>query len=422
MALLKTVLNNVLENTRPNNEEQIKIRKTAVVFAENLKKRLIIKRISADVFLGGSIAKGTIVKKDKYDIDIFVRFSPAYKNKNLSKMLKKFLPGKAQKVHGSRDYFQIKQGNITLEIVPVIRIAKPTEALNVTDLSYFHVNYVLEKIKKNKNIRDEIILAKSFCQANNCYGAESYVKGFSGYSLELLICYYQTLEKFLKAITKDYKAKLIIDDKKFYKKNNVLKELNESKLQSPIILIDPTFKQRNALAGLSLQTFNKFKTTAKEFLKNPSSDFFIKKNIFNEFKMKNENNPIKIIKIKTNKQVGDISGTKSKKFHDFFINQLRKEFVILDSEFEYKDEINEAFSYIVINKKKEESLKGPPIKDLKNYNRFIKVNKNIFEKNGFVYKTISHDLTLKEFIKYFKKNYKKIIKSMSIKKLDLLGQ
>ena len=55
-------------------------------------------------------------------------------------------------------------------------------------------------------------------------------------------------------------------------------DLNSAKLNSPIILVDPTYKQRNALAALSDETFEKFKSACKKFLKNPSlKSFEIKK-------------------------------------------------------------------------------------------------------------------------------------------------
>ena len=121
--------------------------------------------------------------------------------------------------------------------------------------------------------------------------------------------------------------KKIIDDKKFYKKTNAMKELNESKLNSPIILIDPTYKQRNASAGLSNEALLKFKKVAIEFLKKPSNEFFKKKNLKNELKSKFKEK-LKIIKIKTNKQIGDISGTKGRKFYDYLTHQIKKEFIL----------------------------------------------------------------------------------------------
>jgi tRNA nucleotidyltransferase (CCA-adding enzyme) len=160
--------------------------------------------IKADVFVGGSLAKGTLVRKEVYDseerkssasqtfskkvydVDIFVRFDgEKYKDDEISGILGKALSvGKGvKKIHGSRDYYQKIVEGIVIEIIPVLKIKKPEDAENVMDLSYFHVNYLLKKIKKKKKLVDEIILAKSFCHAHNCYGAESYIRGFSGYSL-----------------------------------------------------------------------------------------------------------------------------------------------------------------------------------------------------------------------------------------------
>jgi len=119
--------------------------------------------------------------------------------------------------------------------------------------------------------------------------------------------------------------KIIIDDSKFYKKNRALVELNESKLISPIILIDPTFKERNALSSLSEETFSKFRKTCELFLDNPNNEFFRKKNILEGFK---DFKSLRIVSVITNKQKGDISGTKSKKFFGFFIYQLKREFVV----------------------------------------------------------------------------------------------
>ena len=101
----------------------------------------------------------------------------------------------------------------------------------------------MKKKVKNKMLK-EIMLAKAFCHASKCYGAESYIQGFSGYSLELLIYYYKGFMKFAREIAKDNgKNKIIIDIERFYKnKNEIMININSSKLQSPIILVDPTFK------------------------------------------------------------------------------------------------------------------------------------------------------------------------------------
>ena len=119
-------------------------------------------------------------------------------------------------IHGSRDYLRIKiSPSFFIEVIPAIKIKNPKEAENITDLSYSHVNYIKRKIKSQK-ILDEIKLAKVFCYANHCYGAESYINGFSGYGLELLIYYYGSFLKFIKTVSK-IKEKTVLDIEKDYK-------------------------------------------------------------------------------------------------------------------------------------------------------------------------------------------------------------
>lgn len=397
-----------------------KINRIAKDFCLELRKNLKKRKISADVFIGGSLAKNTLVKTDdnQYDIDIFVRFSPKYEDKNISSMLEKVI-GKAEKIHGSRDYYQIKNDKIILEIIPVIKIKKPEDAINVTDLSYFHVNYVVRCTRKNKKLADEIKLAKAFAHACDCYGAESYIKGFSGYSLELLICHFGSFLKFVKYIAKmKIDDKLIIDDSKFYKKGkDVMIEMNESKIQSQIILVDPTFKERNALAGLSKETFLRFKEACKEFLKNPSLESFRKKSVFCGFKADKN---LKIVSVKTNKQKGDIAGTKSKKFYNFFVAEVKKEFNLGKNCFDYDNEKNIAYFYLSVDKKEKEFLRGPPVINVEGLTAFKKVHKNAFIKDNYAWINVSHNLGFEEFIKIFLKKYGDIVKEMSVKELRVV--
>ena len=415
------VLKQQIEIIKPSKETIKEINQTTKDFVTYLKKKLKSKNVSADVFIGGSLAKNTIVKKDKYDVDIFIRFHEKYasKEKEISKILGKALDKNVKRVHGSRDYYQETVGEIVMEIIPVLKIKKQQDAQNITDLSYFHVAYINKKVRKNKKLADEIILAKTFCHAQNCYGAESYIHGFSGYALELLICYYGSFLKFLKEVAKSNSDdKIVIDmDKKYKDKQEILMELNKSKLQGPMVLIDPTFKERNALAGLSHDTFEKFKNIAKKFIKNPNPDFFEKKDIRNKLEKKYKNKLL-ILDIKTNKQAGDISGTKSKKFFDFFNRKLKREFNIKLSEFDYNEKENIAYFYFVIDKKKDELVQGPPISAKKNLTGFRKAHKKIIIKKGFAYTKLKHDLSFDKWLNLFKKKDKKIIKEMDIKSIN----
>jgi tRNA nucleotidyltransferase (CCA-adding enzyme) len=419
MIKIKKILSKQLGISKPEREISEKINEISQNFIKQLNSKLRKKKISAEVFIGGSLAKGTLVKKSKYDVDIFVRFSDKYDEAGISKLLGKILGKKAKKIHGSRDYYQQTVDEIIMEIIPVFKIKKPEDAKNVMDLSYFHVNYVLKKAKQKKKISDEIILIKSFCYAQNCYGAEGYIKGFSGYALELLIAHYGSFEKFLQQVVKtNNNEKIIIDNLNYYKNKNILQELNESKLNSPIILIDPTYKQRNALAGLSDETFYKFKEVCKKFLKNPSSEFFIPKEIGIELNKKYKDK-LKVIKIRTKSQQGDIAGTKSKKFFDFFKYRVKKEFKIKLAEFDYNETRNIAAGYFVLDKKQDELVRGPFIFDKKNVARFKKIHKKTITKKGSLYVKVKHNLSFESWFKLFLNKEKKIIKQMNVKRIEL---
>src|SRR3989344_1697146 len=137
---------------------------------------LVPLRRHADVFVGGSYAKKTLVKSEAYDVDIFIRY-----RENLGDLLHVLAPALheicshhglvLERVHGSRDYFRISYNkNIVFEIIPVAAIRKPRDAENVTDLSYAHVAYIRRELRKNKKLVHEIGLAKLFCKAQRVYG------------------------------------------------------------------------------------------------------------------------------------------------------------------------------------------------------------------------------------------------------------
>ncbi len=415
------VLKKVLENVRPSKNEIKDIENSLKKFKSNINKNLKKHKIKAEVFVGGSFAKDTLIKKDVYDIDLFLRFDKKYKDKEISKITEKIIKKSdfkgVKKIHGSRDYFRVNiNKDLCFEVIPVLKINNPNKAENVTDLSYSHVKYINKKLK-SKQV-DDVRLAKAFCYANKCYGAESYIKGFSGYGLELLICKYKSFVKFLKEMTK-INEKEIIDIEKHYKnKKRVLLDLNESKLHSPIILIDPTYKRRNALAGLSKSTFKKFQDSTKKFLENPSLDFFKLDLIDFEKLKKNSKHDSVILEIKTIKQKGDIAGSKLLKFYNHLNLQISKYFEIKESEFEYLGE-KTAKCFFGVKKKKYILIKGPKTENKKHAKRFKRKHKKTITKKGRLYVKKKIEFGLKEFLKKWKKENKRQLKEMSIINLKI---
>ena len=438
---INSILTEVLEKVEPPKEELKVINENLEDFLEKVKKRIKVLKINAEVFVGGSFAKNTVIKKDYYDVDVFVSFDRKYKDSEISILTEKLLSSVkgVSVIHGSRDYFRVKVNSyFFIEIIPVTKVAKSSEARNITDLSYSHVKYINKKIK-SKKVLDEIKIAKAFCHANNCYGAESYINGFSGYGLELLVYYYGSFLKFIKAVStpKDVPSvkrdintegkmnkKIVIDIEKHYRnKSIVLMDLNSSKLQSPIVLIDPTHKQRNALAALSEETFEKFKKECKNFLKTPSIKAFEVEKIDLE-KIQKQAEKAKyefvLIETKTNKQEGDVAGSKLIKFYKHLNSEIEKFFDIKKKGFDYNAKKSARY-FFVVKKKKEISISGPSVNDKKNVSAFKRKHKNTFVKSKRIYAKEKINFSIENFIEGWKRKNKKKVREMYVKELKIIN-
>jgi len=426
MKKINQVLKEVLDKINPTREELNSIDKYLKDFASKLEKKLTVQKVSTEVFVGGSFAKKTLIKKGQYDIDIFVRFDEKHKKDDISKLteraLNKIGKKKIIRIHGSRDYFKINvNSTFFVEIIPVLKAKNPKQAENITDLSYFHVNYIKRKLKTQKIIED-VRLAKAFCHANKCYGAESYINGFSGYAIELLIYYYRGFLNFVRAMEK-IGGKEIIDVEKLYKnKYEIAMNMNTAKMVSPIVLIDPTYKERNALAALSNETFKQFQKACKRFLKSPSlSSFEIKETNLGLIKKNASKNRAEFILIKTEteKQEGDVAGSKLLKFYKHLNEEIEKFYKISNKGFDYHGE-KEAEFFFVVKKKSEIIQQGPNLKDKDNVAIFKKHHKSIFVKSNRVYARDKFDKNIKEFIKGWKLKNSEKMKAMHITDLEII--
>ncbi|MBI2499383.1 CCA tRNA nucleotidyltransferase [Candidatus Woesearchaeota archaeon] len=368
----------ILKKIKPSVEDEKKI----FSLTNDLISKIKIK--DTKVIIGGSLAKNTWLK-DTHDIDIFVKFNyDKFKDKShklsifLEKALKKFKP---IKLHGSRDYFQIEKQNYNFEIVPILDIKNIQQARNITDISPLHVSWVKKHCNKRKMIRnvvsyDDIRLTKAFAKAQNVYGAESYIQGFSGYVLEILTIHYGSFLNLIKSASK-WKEKTIIDPEKQLK--NPLIELNKSKIHSPLILVDPVDKTRNASAVLSKEKYDLFIKASKEFLKNKSERFFVKK------EEKIPKNSI-IIKISPPKGKKDVIGSKLNSLFNKIKKQLSLHgFVIKKAGWIWKEKACFWFN-LKSNKLTAKMLvKGPPLDKKEHVIKFKKKHKNAFVKNNIIY-------------------------------------
>ena len=260
------MLEEIIKKLKPSKIEEKKVNE---ISSEMIKK--IERRLNAEVMLAGSIAKGTWIRGN-HDIDIFVLFPKNEKqiDKKLISSMKEY---KKNVVHGSRDYLRFYYRGYKIEIVPLYKLSTPFEAKNSIDASQFHVKYIKEHI--NSKIADQVRLLKMFMKASGVYGAETYISGFSGYDAELMMLYFKTFENMVKFFDKGFSIPLVIDIENYYKNFEEIKQnLSKPKLESPMVIIDPTYKLRNASASLSLEAFGKFVFDIRMFKRKPSKNYF----------------------------------------------------------------------------------------------------------------------------------------------------
>jgi tRNA CCA-adding enzyme len=259
-----------MKNIIPSKDEKKKLKKTVKGFLDSFKDEGDVK-----FFLGGSYAKDTYLPGNR-DIDVFVKFNyKTYKDQDISAVLYVMLRKKFKEVtivHGSRDYYHILINDIIFEVVPVLDIKKASDAVNVMDVSPLHVAYVKKKLKK----KDDVRKLKALLKANHLYGAESYLQGFSGYVLEILVAHYGSFDKVIKAFSKVGDS-LVLDPAKHYSSKAIaLKSLNKSKLGA-FVLIDPVQPDRNVAAGVSLLKLQAFISLCKVY--DGSDSWFVLENI-----------------------------------------------------------------------------------------------------------------------------------------------
>jgi tRNA nucleotidyltransferase (CCA-adding enzyme) len=234
---------------------------------------------NAEAEIVGSVARDTWLPGKK-EVDIFIKF-PLYFSKEkleelgliIGKRIAEELNAEYKIEYAEHPYVKIFFQDFGVDVVPCYKIKSMDEMKSAVDRSPLHNEYLKKRISL---ISNEVRLLKQFLIANEIYGAEAKVNGFSGYLCELLILNYGTFLNLLKDAINWLPGKVIdvekhYDESEYYKLRKIFK--------NALIVIDPVDKNRNVAAALSFYNFFKFKTLAKKFLENPSIEFFIKKEV-----------------------------------------------------------------------------------------------------------------------------------------------
>ncbi|MFW6310927.1 MAG: nucleotidyltransferase domain-containing protein [Nanoarchaeota archaeon] len=379
---VKKVTEEVLKSIKPDEKPLIIAQK----FISRLNKLLLENNISAKAVLGGSMAKNTFLKND-FDADVFVKFDTKYKGRDISKLLKDILINnfEFEVVRGSRDYFHVFE-KILFELIPVLDVSRIEDAENVIDMSPLHVEYFK---RKGKGLEDEVRLLKQFMKANRVYGAESFVNGFSGHVVDLLVIKYGSFLNVLKASLK-WSNIVVIDLER--KLKDPLMELDKSKISGPLVIVDPVQDARNAAAALGFDCFNSFIKSAKSFLNAPTINFFEKESAYDIIIKKKRDEDLFEFLVEPLRGNDDIAGTKILKVLEFINNKLKFfDFTVSDFEWDFG---RPSHAYFLIERGKLNPVKvvrGPPIRVKSHCDAFKSKHNDVFEKDGFLYANIKRD-------------------------------
>lgn len=387
------VLEKAVQGIKPAEKEKRRAEEATKAFIRGLK----INARYAKLTVGGSFAKGTWLK-GMHDLDVFVCFDYSrYSGKSnaladcLHNALKK--SGlRCKRLHGSRDYFQVRKGGYNFELIPILDIKSAKQAKNITDVSPLHAKWVSRKI--NAKHADQVRLLKAFCKAQGCYGAETHIKGFSGYVCEILVANYGSFLAVLRAALK-WKDKEVVDAALHYKGRNLMAEMNASKTQSPLIVVDPVQPDRNAAAALSSEALGKFVKATKKFLKKAKQEYFEEKHTtLEELKRKAKGNKLIAITATPLKGKRDVVCTKILKIEEYASKQLAENgFKVIESGTEWGDK---ALVWLIVDRKKLDSyhiVAGPPLSAEKHVERFRKKHKKIFARKGKAYAKVKRRYT-----------------------------
>jgi len=281
--------------------------------------------------------------------------------------------------------------------------------VTAVDRSPWHGQFIKNNLTEAQ--KNEVRILKQFFKANHCYGDKSAVGkvGFIGYSAELLIAHYETLQNLfsnfslLKNKPIDFHHRSINDLRKIHHFQN-----------DYLIITDPVDKNRNVASAISRKAYKYCNQKVKEFLDNPNRKFFVieeipeinlptidKSLVENIFivELKN-NNTEKHYTINRDKLYSIGANVKSKGEKEF---SHAERFGKIEFEVYFEadhEEYNIAIYCEHPEIEKSYLRRGPPIKDSVHSDKFKQKNPGYFEKDGYLWIKTIRDYDL--FIDFFK--------------------
>jgi len=395
MDKFKKVLDRAYSVFVPSQKEKAKLDKTAEELMSLLNKNATNKQANVEFRFSGSYAKGTWIKNES-DIDILAIFNSEEEMKSLSFLVPKgFIP-----TFGTRKYFKGLFNGIKVEVVPVLRFSDVNSVENSIDLSVLHANYINASLSSSQ--KKDVIILKAFCKANNCYGSETYMHGFSGYSLEVMVKEFGSFMALVEAVN-SWKPPVIIG-----------KALNKNSF--PIFIPDPTNIKRNICASVNEENLSKFVLSMKRFYLSPSFDFFIKQSIKKQVLKEAKARGTKLFVFTTKiMEPRDVFLSKYVKNLDKLVKELKAEDIeIYSFDVDFTEKSASLFLQVKNTPKtKTKIVYGPEVfSNVEIVKNFIRAHKNVFIAGKFI--CYDKNYNVKDFNKFILLKIKEYMSPKSI--------
>ncbi len=371
----------LLERVRTLLRPSDDIAKLAQTVQRKISLRVIELGIRAEVVVGGSVAKNTHLA-DSGDVDIFVRFLQEHPEEEYSALLEDILiPFKPVHVQGSRKYFQFSYRTVSFEVVPVRYITSSSDARNITDVSPLHVAYVQTH---GSHLVDDIRLLKQLCKSCEVYGAESFIRGFSGHVLDILVIHYGS---FLSCIQHIAQWTLPVQITPIHDQQNTVKNIKQDK-HIPLIVLDPIQPQRNAAAAVSEEKCLLLMEYCSRFLQNPSEEFFTLK----EFDVERlcmthkESNFFMCVRLRCSSLRRDVAGSQVRSLFERIVHIAKREhFILHEASWKFLS-VNESYLWFDAQPPAEHvERRGPPVSEKKHVKAFLKEHGDAYVRDAVWY-------------------------------------
>ncbi|MCK4319631.1 CCA tRNA nucleotidyltransferase [Candidatus Micrarchaeota archaeon] len=256
---MEKILKTVLKKISPGKKEIEEI--------EGIKRK-IMKKIElpkgTKLVATGSVAKETFIKGEK-DLDLFALFPKKYSKERMFRVLKKavekaFPKERKEEGYAEHPYIKLYLKGIRIDVVPAYFMKKGERIASSVDRTQLHTEYINKRFSRGR--KKEVLLLKRFLKANNLYGAEIKIKGFSGYLCELLVLQYGNFKRLVEEASK-WRIPAVLQGRGFEDAN--------------LVFQDPVDPKRNVGAVISREVLSKFIYLCQCFLKKPAMSFFYPK-------------------------------------------------------------------------------------------------------------------------------------------------